>query len=389
MTRSRAGCLRLMARGLAGAAAALFIVLLPVTLLARNVALVIFSPPELTRLVASRLADQGTLRQVVLDTLFGSESNLAGIDLQGAVQHLSPGERDALIDQLLPAAWVEAQILRVTTDFFAWFDSPETRLRLSVEIGPLREALRGEPAAGLVEAMVESWPACTLDDVTRMLGLGAVPGQEGFPFCEPPEPLRGLLVGTLTGGLRIVADGLPAEVPVVDQEFGAAEDLMLVKEQVRLVRFVSRWGILASFSLLGLIMALVVRSGRGLARWWGVPLLLGGLLSFLPVLFGGPLLRLLLSRFAAGAQALPALGNLVDALGRAMREAVLGPQAAQALLVAGAGLVLVLVGFRRRKARPPAGGEPAGEAQAPAGPVASVDQDEGQAGGTRPSGMFG
>ncbi|MBM3122830.1 MAG: hypothetical protein FJZ97_11710, partial [Chloroflexi bacterium] len=262
MTSSRPGCLTMMARGLAGVAAALFVLLLPFTLLSRNLALVIFSPPEISRLVASRLVDEGTLRQVVVDNLFGAESNVAGIDLQGAAQHLSPEERDALIDRLLPATWVEAQILRVTTDFFAWFDSPATRLQLSVDLEPVRSALRGEAAAGLVEAMVESWPACTLDDVTRMLGLGVVPGQEGFPYCEPPEPLRGLLVGALTGGMRLLAEGLPAEVPVVDQDFGDTEDLMLAKEQVRLVRFVSRWGILGSFSLLGLIMALAVRSWR-------------------------------------------------------------------------------------------------------------------------------
>lgn len=389
MTSSRPGCLTMLARGLAGAAGALFVLLLPITLLSRNLALVIFSPPELSRLVSSRLVDEGTLRQVVVDNLFGAESSVAGIDLQGAAQHLSPGERNALIDRLLPATWVEAQILRVTTDFFAWFDSPATRLQLSVDLEPVRAALRGEAAADLVEAMVESWPACTLEDVTRMLGLGAVPEQEGFPYCEPPEPLRGLLVGALTGGIRLLAEGLPAEAPVVDQDFNDAEDLMRVKEQVRLVRFVSRWGILASFSLLGLIMALAVRSWRDLARWWGVPLLLGGVLSFVPVLLGGPLLRLMLARFMAGARAIPAVGNLVEALGGAIREAVLGPQAVEAVLIAGVGLVLVLLGFVRRKPRLPAATTMAVEVPAPVGLVPPADEDEAQTDGKRPSGMFG
>ena len=383
------GCLTMMARGLALVAAALFVVLLPITLLSRNLALVIFSPPELSRLVSSRLVDQGTLRQVVVDNLFGAESNLAGIDLQGAAQHLSPEERDALIDRLLPAAWVEAQILRVTSDFFAWFDSPATRLQLSVDIDPLRAALRGEAAAGLVEAMVESWPACTLEDVTRMIGLGVVPGQEGFPYCEPPEPLRGLLVGALTGGMRLLAEGLPAEIPIVDRDFGATEDLMLAKEQVRLVRFVSRWGILASFSLLGLIMALAVRSGRDLARWWGLPLLLGGLLSFVPVVLGGPLLRLMLARFMAGAGAIPALGNLVEALAGALREAVLGPQAVQAVLLTAGGLVLVLLGFVRRSPKPAAATSMAVDVPVPAGLIPPADEAEPQVDAKRPSGMFG
>jgi hypothetical protein len=133
-------------------------------------------------------------------------------------------------------------------------------------------------------------------------------------------------------------------------------------------------------------MALAVRSWRDLARWWSVPLLLGGLLSFLPVLFGGPLLRLMLARFMAGAGAIPALGNLVETLGAGMREAVLGPQAAQAFLVSGAGFVLLLLGFRRRRSPLPAGQV---EAHAPGALVPPATDDEPQDDGKRPSGMFG
>ncbi len=134
----------------------------------------------------------------------------------------------------------------------------------------------GEAAARVVETIVASWPECTADDVNRLLGIGAVPEREGFPYCEPPEPLRGVLVRSVSGALRILGESLPASLPIVDQDFRDTGSLLQVKEQVRLVRFVARWGILVSLSLLGVIMALAVRSWRGLARWWGIPLLLGG-----------------------------------------------------------------------------------------------------------------
>lgn len=386
---SRPGCLTVLGRALAGVAAGLFVILLPITLLTRNLALVIFDPPALSALVFERLVDLGTLRQVVVDQLFGPESSLEGIDLDGAAQYLSPQEREALVDGFIPETWLQDQILRVTTDFLGWFDSPATTLRLTIDTEPVRAQLRGAAAAGLVEALIESWPACTLDSVTHMLGVGAIPGQEGFPFCEPPEPLRGLAAGTLTGGLRLLAEALPAELPVVEQDFSAAEDLMLVKEQVRMVRFASRWGILLSLSFLGWIMALVVRSWRGLARWWGIPLLLGGILSFGLVLVGGPLLRVLLARFTAGANAIPALSDLVGAIGGAMGAAVLRPQAAQAMLIIIVGGGLTLAGFvGRRSAKAAAVAGPDIPAETPLLSPPAVDDDV-PTGGSRPSGMFG
>lgn len=386
---SRPGCLTGLGRGLAGLAAVVFVVLLPITLLTRNLALVIFDPPALSALVFERLVDLGTLRQVVVDQLFGPESSLEGIHLDGAAQHLSPQEREALVDRLIPETWLQDQLLRVTTDFLGWFDSPATTLRLTIDTEAVRTQLRGAAAAGLVEALIESWPACTLDSVTNMLGVGAIPGQEGFPFCEPPEPLRGLVAGTLTGGLRLLAEALPAELPVVEQDFSAAEDLMLVKEQVRMVRFASRWGILLSLSFLGWIMAFVVRSWRSLARWWGIPLLLGGILSFGLVLVGGPVLRVLLARFTAGASAIPALGELAGAIGGAIGAAVLRRQAVQAMLIIVGGGVLTVAGFLgRRRSKPAPVSAPAQAAGSPA-LIPPEGEEDGPADGSRPAGMFG
>jgi hypothetical protein len=39
------------------------------------------------------------------------------------------------------------------------------------------------------------------------------------------------------------------------------------------------WGWFLPASLLGVIMILVIRSMRDIGQWWGIPLLLGGLLS--------------------------------------------------------------------------------------------------------------
>jgi hypothetical protein len=381
------GCATVVARILAGIAAAAFIVSLPLTLLARNIAVVIFEPQALTQLVSDRLITSGLLRQTVVDNILGGEASLEGLNLRSATQYLTAEEREAMIDLLVPEAWVTDQVLRVTTEFLAWFDSPATRLVVTVDTSPLAGNLEGEAAAGVVEAMIASWPDCASDDVDRLLGIGAVQGQEGFPYCEPPEPLRGVLARTVSGTLRILGESLPARLPIVDQDFPNAGNLMQVKEQVRLVRFVARWGILVSLSLLGVIMALAVRSWRGLARWWGIPLFLGGLIAFLPVLTGGAFLRLLMAQVTSGAGSIPALTELAEAMTEALGTTVLRPQARQAAGASILGLLLCVLSLVGR--RGPQVTHASAPVIQPADPVPLVQRTEPEDPRDKPSGMFG
>jgi hypothetical protein len=381
------GCAGLVARILAGLAAAALVVALPVTLLAHNIALVLFEPQALTQTVSERLIESGLLRKTVFENLLGNEASLEGMSLDSATQYLTPDNREAMMDLLVPDEWVRNQILQVTTQLFAWFDSPSTTLALTVDTGPVAANLEGEAAARVVEMVVESWPACTLEDVGKMIGIGATPGDQGFPYCEPPEPLRGVVVSATVGALRLLGQSLPARLAIVNQGFEDTNKLMQTKEQVRLLRFVARWGILVSLALLGVITVLVVRSWKGLSRWWGIPLLLGGLLAFLPVLLGGRLLRLLVSRLTGGPSELPALTELARALAEAIGAAILRPQAWHAAIVAAIGLVLVLLSLiRRRRARPATtyvSDVPARAAELLTPPAAPEDSQD------RPSGMFG
>ena len=381
------GCATIVARILAGIAAAAFIVSLPLTLLARNIAVVIFEPQVLTQVVSDRLITSGLLRQTVVDNVLGGETSLEGLNLRSATKYLTDAEREALIDLLVPEAWVTDQVLRVTTEFLAWFDSPATRLVVTVDTSLLAGNLEGEAAAGVVEAIIASWPDCSADDVDRLLGIGAAQGMQGFPYCEPPEPLRGILARSVSGTLRIMGESLPVRLPIVDRDFMDAGNLMQVKEQVRLVRFVARWGILVSLSLLGVIMALAVRSWRGLARWWGIPLFLGGLIAFLPVLTGGAFLRQLMAQVTSGVGRIPALTELAEALTEALGTTVLRPQARQAAGASALGLLLCVLSLVGRR------GPKVTQALAPeihpADPVPLVQRTEPENSREKPSGMFG
>jgi hypothetical protein len=382
------GCAALTARVLAGLSAAALVVMLPITMLTRNIALVLFEPQTLAQAISDQLLGSGILRETIVGTLLDeSQAGVVAASLGSATQYLEPGEREAILGQLLPEAWVREQIEALTTDLLAWFDSPSTRLVLTVDTGAVAASLKGE-AAGVVEMVVESWPACTLEDVGKMIGIGAVPGQQGFPFCEPPEPLRSVVVSGTAGALRLAAESLPARVTIVDQGYEDSDRLMQTKEQVRMLRFVARWGILASLALLGAITVLAVRSWRELTRWWGVPLLLGGLLAFLPPLLGGRLLDLLVTRLTAGWSGLPVLTELAQALVGAIGAAVLRPQAWQAAIVAGIALALLLLSLIRRRRSPAAAADRSDSPARGAVPLVSNEPPLKEP-RDRPSGMFG
>lgn len=381
------GCATLTARVLAGLAAAALVVLLPVTLLARNIAAVLFEPQALTQAVSDRLLVSGLLRDTIVDSLLGDEASVEGLSLGSATQYLTPEEHKTMIDLLVPEGWVRDQVMQVTTEFVAWFDSPATRLVLSVDTAPVAARLEGEAAAGAVKMVVESWPACTLEAIGQMISIGAIPGDQGFPYCKPPEPLRGVVVSAAAGALQLLGNSLPARLTIVDQGFEDSDKLMQTKEQVRLLRFLARWGILVSLLLLGAIATLAVRSWQGLTRWWGIPLLLGGLLAFLPVALGARLLHLLAARLTAGLSAFPALRDLAQALAEAIGSAVLRPQAWQALFATGIGLVLLLlsiVGRRSRRGLQTHTSETPARVVKPLVPPALSDDAK-----DRPSGIFG
>jgi hypothetical protein len=170
---------------------------------------------------------------------------------------------------------------------------------------------------------------------------------------------------------------------------------MAQKEQMRLLRALTRWGWLLPLSFLGLIMALVVRSLRGLARWWGIPLLVGGLLSLLTVLLGAGFAERLISQ-VVGEPAMPeTLTRLLRGILDGLRDSILGRALVHSLLIVlGAG-ALLFVGFlfgRRKMATVPAAAPPQPASIPAAPPPATLPmraEPKTPTDEERPTGMYG
>ena len=134
-----------------------------------------------------------------------------------------------------------------------------------------------------------------------------------------------------------------------------------------------------------------LRSWKGLALWWGIPLLGGGLVSFVPVVLGPGITRQYLQQWAAGTGMPVIFTDTVKSVGSGLTAAMLQPQLAQAVAISLFGALVVLIGLllkRKPGVAVPSPSTFAAHAAQPSPPMvapkpAIPDPKD------RPSGMFG
>jgi hypothetical protein len=376
------GCLPTGARVLAVVLAVVFVVTLPISLVAFDLGRLAFSPERMTRLLTDTIGETGGLRRLMLDSLSSPDAEAGGgLSLGRALSFLTPEERDALGSQLTPPGWSEDQLGGLVSSFYEWIDNDRARPVFTVDISPVKVSLLSGGAEQVIETVVDSWPACSVAEVAQM-SLDALLGQGELTFCEPPEPLRSGLVGILNVSVATSLRALPDHLTLgpSDADAPAPPSLMATKERVRRVRALAAWSWLLSPVILGLIMALVIRSWREVALWWGIPILVGGLAA----LVGSAALRLLLAngiRSIVADASMPLwIGTVIQGLAAAMLAVAFRQVAIQAMMLAAVGGVVLGVGLwlARREAGSSASGFRAG-------PSATSDPD----GKPRTPGMYG
>ncbi|MGH2606397.1 MAG: hypothetical protein ACRDG5_07370, partial [Anaerolineales bacterium] len=246
--------------------------------------------------------------------------------------YLSRPELERVFEILFPTDWTRTQVESLVADLHAWLDTEDASPRLSLATGPLRQRLLDGGLDEIMVILIDSWPACTepqVAEITLILdgGEGAMDG-----ICQPPEPVRSRALGFMTDGFRQQVEGLPPELDLNNQGNAGPEEEspssgpnpVMVKGLLRAIRAASRWVWLVPAALLGLIMALVVRSRRGVARWWGTSLLVGGLASVAFALVAGVLVRNGIEGGLARMEGPAVFAGLVRAMGQDFWRQVAG-----------------------------------------------------------------
>ncbi|MEA1979185.1 MAG: hypothetical protein U9N80_14950 [Chloroflexota bacterium] len=277
------GCFIKGIRVLAIAVAVIFILVLPLSLLGRDLAVVVFSPVRVSGILRSRLLESGFINNIAAESFLTErwfdEMGFGGGELKPMFQYLSPAEREEILMTLVPPEWVDAQLDNVIHSFFTWIESEQPEPRIAVDLIPLKEGLLKGGLRRTIDTLIDSWPSCTTDEIEIMREELMRTGEIPIEVCEPPEPYRSQVLDFAVDELGNLIREQPNKIPLIDSLDASPAEVTEFKENFQFLRSVMMWGWFLPASLLGVVMILVIRSMRDIGKWWGIPLLLGGLLS--------------------------------------------------------------------------------------------------------------
>ncbi len=347
---------RTLSRLAAGVFGVIFAITLPLTLVAFSWGRVLFSAQEVTEIFTDELVGSGALQEIAIEVMLNQVPREGEGLAAGILDFLGRQRLDEMLRELLPEEWAEGQVRANIESLYAWLDNDRLLPELSLDVQPLKDRLLSGGAEKLATTVVSSWPACGQEQVEVLLREGIPRGELPAFLCQPPEPLRATVVAVATDlVLRQVAE-LPATVEIGEGGPSDAnpQELMEFKDRLRSLRAFSRAGWLLPLSMLGLIVAVAVRSWPQLLRWWGGSALAAGVGTFLMLAITEGTVEEARNSGAVRA-AFPGpfqevLQDVIDGL----LDAVSGQLFVLGLLIAGVGLTMLLVGFYmgRREGRP-------------------------------------
>ena len=393
MSQEQRGCLGIGLKIFALVLVVGLILSLPLALAGRSFGRVIFRPAILSAVVRNSVLASGVLDAALQESL--SHETLQKItdgedDLWRFFEYLTAGEREEILRAVLPEEWVENQFTQVMRNFYAWLNDDQPMPSIALDLEPLKTNLLRGGINTFVDTVVDSWPSCKPEQVEALQQEFFQGGGFSGALCEPPEPWRARVIDLAMIGFEDQVRQLPESIPLIEPII-SMEDLAATKNTLRGFRTLMLWGWMLPFSLLGLIMAFVVRSWPDVGRWWGVPLLWAAGGTFLLALLLSAIRDDLISEWLGGGLGAAALQSVFTAALNGLYTAGLGTLWLQAFMVCGIGLVLWLAG--RRAGRKAQSKPDAGPPIAASGETKILAQDEQETEfdeqGEPPAGIFG
>lgn len=131
-------------------------------------------------------------------------------------------------------------------------------------------------------------PGCSLDQLREIINsFESDDSSTELLSCRPPQEILDEYLSSMVETLNEVIESLPDEAVLgrnfmdsdLDEEIETDEDEMQVGKTLRRVRTYMRLSPIVPIGFLLLIAVFGVRSFREFLRWWGIPLLLTGLIA--------------------------------------------------------------------------------------------------------------
>lgn len=260
------GTANLVAKLIALVLAGLFVIVTVAVLLLVNVQQQLLHPDLYKRALARQHVYE-RFPALVAGQIVSRTPADTGNGLPESVRHLSQADYEAILADLLPAAWLQTQAEGAIDQVFSYLDADEPAAAIKVSLAEVKARVAGEEGVRAALRLVRSWPPCTIGQLAAWAGAGI----EEIPTCRPPEEvltaftpkIRELLSEVAT---RQIPDEISASMPEDDP-----------RPVFRQVLAGARLSPLLPVVLILLVTLFGVRSLKGLLRWWGIPFLIVGL----------------------------------------------------------------------------------------------------------------
>lgn len=351
--------LKVIAKIIAFVVALLLVVAIPISIISYDVGRVVFDPP-LVKQVVTDLVTESDLIPVALEWFserragerYEEGEAQAWKDEPDIVQLMSKLEADDWLDvrqEILPdpilAEWVSVSV----DGAYKWIDNEERVPQITLSLTPFINRVDSEHGGNAILIAYRELDPCTEEEIADFVGrLDAAPaGTEVlYNLCQFPDPWFEDQISDYTESLRNLVQNVPSDFALTG-ELAQTEDTegvgpLALKAQLRMIRLLMNLAPLIPLVLLLLILLFAVRSLKGLGMWWGIPITLGSLITFIIALLYRPLLTAVLT--SGPMSEVPDLVR-TSALGGIMRlmALIFQPMRGQSLVALLLGIALIIV----------------------------------------------
>jgi hypothetical protein len=216
---------------------------------------------------------------------------------------------ELVLREILTPDWLQTQTESVIDQFIDFLESDEETPSISISLVEIKSRLMGSEGVETVLKIIESQPPCN-DDQLRELKMAFESDATGPDLlsCRPPQELIDENIASIEETLNEVVGDLPNEAtlgenfmdPDSDEHSDATEVDMEIGKTLRRVRTYMRLSPIVPGVFFILIAVFGVRSFRDLLRWWGIPLLLTGLIALIFSILSLPIFNWFLRTYVEG-----------------------------------------------------------------------------------------
>lgn len=269
--------------------------------------------------------------------------------LPGYLKLISAEDWQSIIGAVVSPDMLKSLTEDAFTSTFAYLNG-ETESAV-ITMTDFKAHLNGPSGFDAVMRLLHSQPACTFQDILDM-GTGDLSGTKHLILCNPPEEMLLVVEPLVRAELQFLAASIPDTVTVIP---AGAEGMQNPITTLRVARSIMRFSPILPIGLLFLISVFAVRSLKSWLHWWGIPLLVSGLLGLIFAVAVHPIFLWAFRAYLEPSFSPAIPQSLVDAsrdLMNAVLSGVAAPIAFQSILLVLIGGTMVAVAKYKTKGIP-------------------------------------